>query len=122
MQLTEQRIGNALLLKVSGRLDRATADAFKTALEPHLEQCKPGGHVIVLDFSSLEYISSAGFRILLLGQRRAKTQAGAFAVAALQSGVKEVFDISNFARVIRCYESVRDALSELSPAALASYP
>ena len=121
MQLIEERVGDALLLKASGRIDRTTADSFKTALLPHLEQCKPGGHVIVLDFSAIDYISSVGFQVLLVAQRRAKTQYGVIALAALQPGVKAVFEIANFSKVIRCYDSVRDALAELSPSALASY-
>lgn len=121
MQLIEERIADALLLKASGRIDRTTADSFKTALQPHLEQCKPGGHVIVLDFSAIEYISSVGFQVLLVAQKRAKTQYGVIALAALQPGVKTVFEIANFSKVIRCYDSVRNALTELAPSALASY-
>ncbi len=121
MQLIEERIGEALLLKASGRIDRTTADSFKTALQPHLEQCKPGGHVIVLDFSAIEYISSVGFQVLLVAQKRAKTQYGVIALAALQPGVKAIFEIANFSKVIRCYDSVRGALAEMSPSALAAY-
>ncbi len=121
MQLIEQRVGDALLLKASGRIDRTTADNFKTALQPHLEQCKPGGHVIILDFSAIEYISSVGFQVLLVAQKRAKTQYGTLAIAALQPGVKTVFEIANFSKVIRCYDSVRNALAEMSPAALTAY-
>ena len=121
MQLIEERIGDALLLKASGRIDRTTADSFKSALQPHLEQCKPGGHVIVLDFSAIDYISSVGFQVLLVAQKRAKTQSGVMALAALQPGVKTIFEIANFSKVIRCYDSVRGALAELSPSALASY-
>ncbi len=121
MQLIEQRVGDALLLKASGRIDRNTADGFKAALQPYLEQCKPGGHVIVLDFSAIEYISSVGFQVLLVAQKRAKTQFGVIALAALQPGVKAIFEIANFSKVIRCYDSVRDALAEMSPEALASY-
>jgi len=121
MHLIEERIGNALLLKASGRLDRTTADTFKASLQPYLEQCKPGGHVIVLDFSAIEYVSSIGFQVLLMAQNRAKTQYGAIAIAALQPGAKAVFEIANFSKVIRCFDSVRDALAELSPLALASY-
>jgi anti-sigma B factor antagonist/stage II sporulation protein AA (anti-sigma F factor antagonist) len=121
MQLIEERIGDVLVLKASGRIDRTTADSFKTALQPHLEQCKPGGHVIVLDFSGIDYISSVGFQVLLVAQKRAKSQYGVIALAALQPGVKTVFEIANFSKVIRCFDSVRGALAELSPAALASY-
>jgi len=121
MQLIEQRVGDALLLKASGRIDRTTADGFKGALQPHLEQCKPGGNVIVLDFSGIDYISSVGFQVLLVAQKRAKAQYGVIAIAALQPGVKAIFEIANFSKVIRCYDSVRDALADMSPAALASY-
>ena len=121
MQLIEQRVGDAWLLKASGRIDRTATDGFKAALQPHLEQCKPGGHVIVLDFSAIDYISSVGFQVLLVAQKRAKAQYGVIAIAALQPGVKAIFEIANFSKVIRCYDSVRDALAEMSPAALASY-
>ena len=121
MQLIEERVGDALLLKASGRIDRTTADSFKAALQPHLEQCKLGGHIIVLDFSAIDYISSVGFQVLLVAQKRAKAQYGVIALAALQPGVKAIFEIANFSKVIRCYDSVRIALAELSPAALASY-
>ena len=121
MQLIEQRVGDALLLKASGRIDRTTADSFKAALQPHLEQCKLGGHIIVLDFSAIDYISSVGFQVLLVAQKRAKAQYGVIAIAALQPGVKAIFEIANFSKVIRCYDSVRDALADMSPAALASY-
>ena len=121
MQLTEQRFGNALLLKLSGRIDRDTADEFKTALQPHLDNCKGGGHVLLLDFSDLQYISSLGFQALLLAHRKAKTQNGLFAIAALQPAVKSVFDTANFAGVIRRYETVEKALAEMSHSAHAAY-
>ncbi len=121
MQLSEERLGDACLLKASGRIDRAAVETFRTALQPYLEQCKPGGHVIVLDLSAIDYISSLGFQVLLVAQRRAKAQYGSIAIAALQPGVKAIFEVANFGSVIRCFESVRDALAELSYSALASY-
>lgn len=121
MQLSEERIGDALLLKASGRIDRTSVEIFRTALQPYLENCKPGGHVIVLDLSAVDYISSLGFQVLLVAQRRVKTQYGAMAIAALQPGVKAVFEMANFSNVIRCFDHVRDAFAQLSPAALAAY-
>ncbi len=121
MQLSEERLGDACLLKASGRIDRAAVESFRTALQPYLEQCKPGGLVIVLDLSAIDYISSLGFQVLLIAQRRAKAQYGSIAIAALQPGVKAIFEVANFGNVIRCFESVRDALAVLSHSALASY-
>jgi anti-sigma B factor antagonist/stage II sporulation protein AA (anti-sigma F factor antagonist) len=121
MQVSEQRYDNALLLKVSGRLDRDTADEFKATLLPHVEKCRPGGEVLLLDFSDLEYISSLGFQVLLLAQQKAKTQSGSFGIAALQPGVKSVLDVANFARVIRCHENVEKGLAAMSHSAHTAY-
>lgn len=121
MQLTNRRIGNAVLLAAAGRIDHASAEDFRAALQPYLAQCKADGDVVVLDFSGVEYISSVGLRVLMLAAKQAKTQGGAIAVAALQPVVGEIFEISKFTLVIPCFPGVRDALAELSPPALASY-
>ncbi len=121
MQLTHRRIGSAVILAASGRIDHASAESFKTALQPYLAQCKADGDIVVLDFSGVEYISSVGLRVLMLAAKQAKSQAGAIAVAAQQPVVKEIFEISKFTLVIPCFPGVRDALSELAPAALVSY-
>lgn len=121
MQLTHRRIGNAVVLAASGRIDHASADSFKEALQPHLAQCKADGDVVVLDFSGVEYISSVGLRVLMLAAKQANRQQGAVAVAALQPVVKEIFEISKFTLVVPCFAGVRDALAELAPAALVAY-
>ena len=121
MQLTHRRIGNAVVLAAAGRIDHASAEGFKEALQPHLAQCKAGGDVVVLDFSGIEYISSVGLRVLMLAAKQAKWQQGAVAVAALRPVVKEIFEISKFTLVIPCFARVRDALAELAPAALVTY-
>jgi anti-anti-sigma factor len=121
MQFIEQRYDNALLIKVAGRLDRDSADEFKATLLPHVEKCRPGGHVLLLDFSDLEYISSLGFQVLLLAQQKARTQSGSFGIAALQPQVKSVLDVANFAKVIRCHDTVEKALGVMSHSAHTAY-
>jgi anti-anti-sigma factor len=121
MQLIERNVGNALVLAASGRIDHATAERFRTALQPHLARCKGGEGAIVLEFSAVEYISSVGLRVLMLAAKQARLQGGSIGVSGLQPVVKEIFEISKFNLVIPCFASVRDALSALAPAALASY-
>ena len=121
MQLTARRAGSAMILATAGRIDHASAEGFKTALQPHLDRCAAGGDVVVVDLSAVEYISSVGLRVLMLAAKQAKSQGGAIAVAALQPVVKEIFEISKFNLVIPCFTGVRDALAELAPAALAAY-
>jgi anti-anti-sigma factor len=120
MQLTEQRVGDALVLKASGRIDHATAESFRKALQPYLDQCKQGD-ALVLDMSDIEYISSVGFQVLLAAQRKAKSHQISLAVAALRPAVKGIFEMANFAKAIRCFDTVRDAFAEIAPKALASY-
>jgi anti-anti-sigma factor len=121
VQIGEELVGNAILLKIAGRIDSTTSDEFNASLQPHLLKCMPGKNIVVLDLSSVDYISSAAFRVLLAAQRKAKSQQGAFAVAALAPSVKVLFDMANFGSLIRCYNSVRDAFSDLSQSALAAY-
>jgi len=85
--------------------------AFQSALEPYLLDCKPGGHRLVLDFSRLDYISSAGLRILMITAKQVKSQQGIIAVAAMQPVVREIFDISKFTFVLNCFDSVDEALA-----------
>jgi anti-anti-sigma factor len=121
MQLIERHVGEALILAASGRIDHASAEGFKAALQPHLERCKAGANAIVLDFSAVEYISSVGLRVLMLAAKQVKSQGGAIGVATLRPVVKEIFEISKFNLVIPCFEDVRAALAALAPSALASY-
>lgn len=110
-----------MVLATTGRIDHASAEGFKTALQPYLDRCTAGGDVVVVDLSAVEYISSVGLRVLMLAAKQVKSQGGAVAVAALQPVVKEIFEISKFNLVIPCFAGVRDALAELAPAALAAY-
>ncbi len=121
MELSERQVGNALLLRASGRIDHASADGFRAALQPYLDKCRTGADVIVLDFSAVEYISSVGLRVLMLAAKQAKSQGGAIGVAALQPVAQEIFEISKFTLVIPCFADVRAALTALSPSALALY-
>jgi anti-anti-sigma factor len=120
MELIERHAGKALVLGTSGRIDHATAEGFRMALQPHLEQCKTGTCVIVLDFSAVEYISSVGLRVLMLAAKQVKSQGGAIGVASLQPVVQEIFEISKFNLVIPCFAAVGDALAAFTPPALAS--
>jgi anti-anti-sigma factor len=118
MNLSERRIGSAVVLGVTGRLDHAGAAGFEAALQPYLANCRADGDAVLLDFSGVDYISSVGLRVLLLAAKRAKSQGGALAVASLQPVVREIFEISKFTLVIPCYAGVYDALAALSPSAL----
>ncbi len=120
MDLAPRRLADTVVLRVAGRINHISTDDFKSALQPHLERCAAGADRIVLDLSGLEYISSAGLRVLVLASKRAKAQGGTLVVAELQPLVKEIFEISRFTLVFDVFASVREALARISPDALAA--
>lgn len=121
MELTPRRFADTIVLSTSGRVDHATAEAFKTALLDQLGTCAAGQDRVVLDMAGIDYIASTGLRALLLASRQAKAQGGVLVTAALQPIVREVFEIARFTLVLKTFPSVRDALAEVSPAGLAAF-
>lgn len=121
MEFTQVRYSDVIVVSVSGRVDHANADQFKAGLAPHIAQCAGGGDKLLLDLSGLEYISSAGLRVLMLAAREVKVQQGTLVMAELQPVVREIFEISRFNVVFRVFPDLRTALADLSDRAAAAY-
>jgi anti-anti-sigma factor len=121
MDLQAQRYEDTVVLAPEGRINHASSEVFAAALRPHMERCAAGQDRLVLDMSRLEYISSAGLRVLMLARKQAQAQGGTLAVAALGPMLREIFEISRFSAVFDVYPSVRDALAAVSPSALAAF-
>src|SRR6185503_15013904 len=91
VELTERRAGSAVVLAPSGRIDMGTADKLKERLLPLVGEAGKSGHGVVLDFAGVDYISSAGLRVLMLAAKDARAAGSKIAVAALQPLVNEIF-------------------------------
>jgi anti-sigma B factor antagonist/stage II sporulation protein AA (anti-sigma F factor antagonist) len=109
------------VLRPAGTIDHVSAPVFRAALDPHLTRCAADGHHVVLDFSEVPYISSAGLRVLMLASKQAKAQGGTIAIAALQPLPLEIFAISRFDQVLAVFPTVAEALAEASPEAAAAF-
>ena len=121
MELSPRRLADTLVLKPAGRIDHSNADAFQTKLAPVLARCATGQDRLVLDLSDVDYISSAGLRVLMLAAKQAKAQGGTIVISGLRPLVAEIFDISRFTMVFTIKPSLREALAEVSTEALAAY-
>jgi anti-anti-sigma factor len=121
MELAAKRFADTLALFPRGRIDHATAEAFKAGLAPHRAGVAAGRDRAVIDLGAVEYISSVGLRVLMLASKQVKAQGGALAVADLQPVVREIFEISRFNLVLEVFPTLREALAKLSPAALAAF-
>jgi anti-sigma B factor antagonist len=121
MNVFTRRFGDAVVLKVAGRLDQDTCEAFRGDLSKVVEGAAGRTGGVVLDLSQLEYVSSAGLRCFMLASRQAKANQGRIFVAALQPMVAEIFQISHFNLVFQVFPAVRDALAAVSAEAAAAY-
>ena len=72
MDLPLRRFADTVVLAPAGRIDHGSAERFKDALRPHLTRCATGQDQLVLDLSGVDYISSAGLRVLMLARKQAK--------------------------------------------------
>ncbi len=115
MELSFERRADVIVLKPVGRIDHEAAATFNAALAPYLENCKTGGDRLLFDLSALDYISSAGLRVLMVATKRTKPVGGEIAVAAPHSVVREVLEITRFNLVFPVYATVADGLQALSP-------
>ena len=114
MKLVSREYAGAVVLATDGRLDHDNSEAFRAALQPHLDAAARPQRGVVLDLSRLEYVSSAGLRCFVLAAKQAKAQGGRVVITAMQPVVAEIFQISRFNLVFDIYSSVRDALAALS--------
>ena len=93
MDLREEKIGGVTVVAVKGRIDSTTAPALGERLTASLEAPKVR---VLLDFSRLEYISSAGFRILLLAAKRADESGSRLVLCGVSGKVRQLFDLGGF--------------------------
>ena len=92
MTISKTLEGNTLTLALEGRLDTTTSPDLEEALGASLD----GVTQLVFDFTRLDYLSSAGLRVLLSAQKRMNKQ-GSMKLIHVNDAVKEVFEITGFA-------------------------
>ena len=95
MQITKTLNGSALTISLEGRLDTTTAPELEKELKDSLDAAT----ALTLDFSKLDYISSAGLRVLL-SAHITMSKKGGMKVTNANEMVKEVFDVTGFADIL----------------------
>ena len=96
------------LVKVSGRVDSSTAPRFAE----ELTRITGSRHFkIVIDFSEVQFLSSAGLRVLITTQKNCKRyNRGEVVLAAVPANILAVFDLAGFTTIFKIYDSVTSAV------------
>lgn len=110
MHLVIDKTDNALVFQPEGQINSANAAAFESDL---MAQVDKGEHRVVLDLARLDYVSSAGLRVVLLLAKKLKQAGGALVLCDLQPSVREVLEISGFLAILTVCDNRAQALAAL---------
>ncbi len=95
MTITKNAQGEALTIAIEGRLDTTTAPELEAELKSSLD----GVTALTFDLKSMQYISSAGLRVLLSAQKTMNKQ-GSMVIKNASDDVKEIFEVTGFSDIL----------------------
>ncbi|MBR3299635.1 MAG: STAS domain-containing protein [Clostridia bacterium] len=95
MEIIKKENGSALTLELRGRLDTITSPTLEAVINTELD----GVQELTIDCSYLEYISSAGLRVLLSAQKK-MNEKGSMKVTNVNEMVGEIFEITGFCDIL----------------------
>ena len=111
MEIYERSDGATLVLQPIGRLDHSSSLELEEELSKRIED---GATQVVIDMRELDYVGSAGLRVILKSAKQIGAKQGRFALCGLQSSVREVFDVSGFTSIIELQATLDEALKFVS--------
>lgn len=95
MEIVQNKNGGDLVVVVTGCLDTTTSPDLMSVFDGGLE----GVTALTVDFTNLEYVSSAGFRVLLVAHKKMASAGGAMTIKGVNASVREVFDMTGFSDI-----------------------
>jgi stage II sporulation protein AA (anti-sigma F factor antagonist) len=111
MRIADARVNGIVAVAPVGRIDTSTAPV----LEQHLlELLARGERRMVLDFSSVDYISSAGLRVMLVLARRMRDANGQLSLCAMNDAVRQVFQLAGFLPLFMVQDSRAAAVQQIA--------
>jgi anti-anti-sigma factor len=109
MQIATRTSNDIHIVAITGSLDSTTSPEAQKSLDAVVA----GAKKVALDFSQLDYISSAGLRVLLGAAKHLRASGGKLGMFGLNQSVREVFEISGFATILSVYQSEAEALAAM---------
>jgi len=110
MEIKNRMEGTICIVAPAGQLDALTGPL----LNQHFQEQLGENHNMILDLSSIDFVSSAGLRVLLGTVKDARRKSGDLRLAAVNSDVKKVLSVSGFDRLLKIYDDVESACESYS--------
>jgi anti-sigma B factor antagonist len=110
MEILEEKQEGHHTFKLNGRLDSNTSPDFETKI---FEAIESGSTNLIIDCIQLDYITSAGLRVLNKTAKKLKNDDGKIVLCAMEDYVREVFEIAGFDTFLPIVETFEDALGRI---------
>ena len=107
MEISTRTSSDTHIVAIAGSMDSTTSPEAQKALDGVLAVASK----VALDFTKLDYISSAGLRVLLSAAKTLLASGGSLGIFGLNPSVREVFEISGFSTILAVYPSEAEALA-----------
>jgi len=107
MEITVTDASGVKVIRIEGHLDTQTSPDAQAQLAQLIDQ---GATKLIVNFEKLDYISSAGLRVLLKAAKQLKGNSGELRICSLNEVVQEVFDISGFTTILTVTKTEPEAL------------
>ncbi|TNE47710.1 MAG: anti-sigma factor antagonist [Bacteroidetes bacterium] len=107
MEIKTKEAGDVQVVYLEGNLDTNTAGSAETHLNALMDS---GASKILINLKTLEYMSSAGLRVLLATTKKIKGKGGQLRISDLNETVREVFEISGFSMIFSVFDTEEKAL------------
>ena len=106
MAISESRHGDAVVIRIDGRLDNSSTEELEQLVRDVLERKE---QKILFDFSGLDYINSSGLRILIMAFQQLRPDGGKIGICGIRDYIQEVFEVSGYDRLFAMFPTVEES-------------
>ena len=109
MEIGQEKKGDVVIISLNGRFGPATTPVVEEKITALINE---GEKKLAIDFTNLDYINSAGLRVVLSATKNLKKSGGKVVLFAMKDHIKEVFDMTGFTSIMTIVAGEKEALAE----------
>ena len=97
------------IVAITGSVDSLTSGEVTRSLS---QQIEAGKKRVIVDLSQVDFLGSAGLRVILAGLKESRQQGGDLSLAGAQPGVEKILKMSGFTNILKAYATVKEAIAD----------